>query len=81
MIGVRFFGRNRATGEHFESFVDSVQEDALNMENTDGVEVDVGLEKLFDLFEDNVELILASAPIFSDATSSKKSVGKKTQTR
>lgn len=71
------FGRDRATGEHSESFVDAVHEDALNLGNTDGAAVDVGLENLFDGFEDNADSISVSAPIFSDATSSKKSVGKK----
>ncbi|XP_073053831.1 uncharacterized protein [Primulina eburnea] len=71
------FGSDRATGEQSESFVDAVQEDALNLGNTDGVAVDVGLEKLFDGFEDNADSILVSAPIFSVATIGKKLIGKK----
>ncbi|XP_075480097.1 uncharacterized protein LOC142520828 [Primulina tabacum] len=71
------FGRDRATGEQSESFVDAVQEDALNLGNTDGVGVDVGLEKWFDGFEDNADSISVSVPTFSVATTGKKSIGKK----
>ncbi|XP_073301192.1 uncharacterized protein [Primulina huaijiensis] len=71
------FGRDRSTGERSESFADSVQEDDLNLGNTDGGAVGVGLDKFLDGFEDNADSILVSDPIFSDATSGKKSVGKK----
>ncbi|XP_073305122.1 uncharacterized protein [Primulina huaijiensis] len=71
------FGRDRSTGERSESFADAVQEDDLNLGNTDGAAVGVGLEKLLDGFEDNADSISISDPIFSDATSGKKSVGKK----
>ncbi|XP_073132651.1 uncharacterized protein [Henckelia pumila] len=74
------FGRDRATGEHVETFADAadaIHEDVLNLGKADGAGIDIGLEKILGGSEDNGDSMSTTAPISAEATSGKKSLGKK----